>query len=62
MKSGYYYISCDKCYKLQSFEKAKKDDPFHDDVDNVGLTLLSCSTCGSTDIQIIISQIVLGNY
>ena len=61
MKSGFYYVSCDKCNKLQSLEKAKKDDPFHDDVDNDGLTFLSC-TCGNIDIRLLISKIVLKNY
>ena len=61
MKSGFYYVSCDKCNKLQSLEKLKEDDPFHDDVDNDGLKCLSC-TCGNIDIRLIISKIVLKNY
>ena len=61
MKSGFYYVDCNRCKKLHSLEKLKEDDPFHDDVDNDGLKFLSC-TCGNIDIRLIISKIVLKNY
>ena len=61
MKKGIYYVLCDKCYKIQQFEKLKEDDPFWNDDDNDGIKAFSCS-CGNIDISIFVCKEALWDF
>jgi len=61
MKKGFYYVLCDKCHKIQQFEKLKEDDPFWNDDDNDGIKAFSCS-CGNIDISIFVCKEALWDF